>query len=119
MLAGCASAPPGAVSSPPPGAAPAPSPASAATDASPAAPTSGPVALPASANGLPSTAAQDESPQQRLARWIAAFREAARAAGVDEATLDAAFANVQYMPRAIELDRAQPEFTRAVWDYLG
>jgi membrane-bound lytic murein transglycosylase B len=83
-------------------------------------------APPASAPGTASTtppasapaAPHDETPEQRLARWVAAFREIARATGIDDATLDAAFANLQYVPRAVELDRAQPEFTRAVWDYL-
>ncbi len=53
-----------------------------------------------------------------FAGWVAAFRAEARAAGIDEATLDACLANVRYLPRVIELDRAQPEFTRTVWDYL-
>ena len=30
----------------------------------------------------------------------------------------AAFDDVHYLPRVVELDRAQPEFTRPVWDYL-
>ena len=51
-------------------------------------------------------------------RWVTAFRASARAAGIDEATLGAAFDDVRYLPRVIELDRAQPEFTRTVWDYL-
>jgi lytic murein transglycosylase len=42
----------------------------------------------------------------------------ARAAGIGDATLQAAFGNVQYLPRVVELDRSQPEFTRTVWDYL-
>ncbi|BEP34000.1 lytic murein transglycosylase [Variovorax sp. V59] len=29
-----------------------------------------------------------------------------------------AFDQVQFLPRVIELDRAQPEFTRTAWDYL-
>ncbi|WP_443269998.1 lytic murein transglycosylase [Variovorax sp. JS1663] len=56
--------------------------------------------------------------QQGFTRWVADFRATARAAGIGEATLRAAFDKVQYLPRVIELDRAQPEFTRAVWDYL-
>ena len=39
-------------------------------------------------------------------------------AGFDEATLQAAFDGVQYQQRVVELDRAQPEFTRPVWQYL-
>jgi lytic murein transglycosylase len=56
--------------------------------------------------------------QQRLEAWLAGFRAQARQAGIDEATLQAAFSEVRYLPRIVELDRAQPEFTRSVWDYL-
>ena len=66
----------------------------------------------------PSAPAQSIDPQQRLQAWLAAFRPQARAAGIDEATLQAALSDVHYLPRLIELDRAQPEFTRSVWDYL-
>ncbi|CAM5780294.1 Murein transglycosylase OS=Rhizobacter sp. Root404 OX=1736528 GN=ASC76_07280 PE=4 SV=1 [Rhizobacter fulvus] len=55
---------------------------------------------------------------QRFARWIEDMRVRARAAGIDEATLHNAFDDVRYLPRVVELDRAQPEFTRTVWDYL-
>lgn len=55
---------------------------------------------------------------QRFARWIADFSTSARTAGIREATLHSAFDNVRFVPRVVELDRAQPEFTRAVWDYL-
>jgi membrane-bound lytic murein transglycosylase B len=56
--------------------------------------------------------------QQRFAKWVADFRATARASGIREATLQSAFDQVQFLPRVIELDRAQPEFTRTVWDYL-
>lgn len=56
--------------------------------------------------------------QQGFARWVAGFEDSARAAGVDDATLHLAFDDAHYMPRAIASDRAQPEFTRAVWDYV-
>ena len=56
--------------------------------------------------------------QQEFARWVASFRVTARAAGMDEATLHTALDGVRYLPRVVELDRAQPEFTRTVWDYL-
>ena len=62
--------------------------------------------------------AGDAATAQRFARWVADFRAAARAQGISEATLRSAFDPVQYLPRVIELDRAQPEFTRTVWDYL-
>jgi len=56
--------------------------------------------------------------QQGFARWVAAFEDSARAAGVDDATLRLAFDDVRFRPRAVASDRAQPEFTRTVWDYL-
>ena len=48
--------------------------------------------------------------------WTSA--PAHEAAGIDEVTLNVAFADVRYLPRVVELDRAQPEFTRPVWIYL-
>ena len=50
--------------------------------------------------------------------WLKEFRSSARAAGVSESTLARSLDTVSFLPRVIELDRAQPEFTRAVWDYL-
>ena len=59
------------------------------------------------------------APQTRqFDRWITDFRARAQQAGIGEATLRRALDGVQYLPRVVELDRAQPEFTRAVWDYL-
>ncbi len=55
---------------------------------------------------------------QKFGRWVAEFSTRARAAGIDEATLHSAFDKVRFVPSAIASDRAQPEFTRAVWDYL-
>jgi membrane-bound lytic murein transglycosylase B len=56
--------------------------------------------------------------QQGFARWVAGFVESARDAGVDDATLHTAFDDARYVPRAVASDRAQPEFTRAPWDYV-
>ena len=67
----------------------------------------------------PTRAGSDEvEHSQKFARWVVEFGTTARAAGIDEATLQIAFDNVRFVPRVIELDRAQPEFTRTVWDYL-
>ena len=60
----------------------------------------------------------DADQSQKFARWVAEFSTRARAAGIDDATLHSAFDNVRLVPSAIASDRAQPEFTRAVWDYL-
>ncbi len=56
--------------------------------------------------------------RQDFAAWVADFRRQALAEGINAVTLAAAFDEVRYLPRIIELDRAQPEFTRQVWDYL-
>lgn len=55
---------------------------------------------------------------QRFAAWRTEFRASARAAGISEATLKAALDVAEFRPRTIELDRAQPEFSRSTWDYL-
>lgn len=93
----------------------------ACTSVPPAAAPSSPAAAPASpaaAERAASAAEEQATVEQRFARWIQDFRPAARAAGIDDATLDAAFADVHYVPRAVERDRTQPEFLRTVWDYL-
>ena len=66
----------------------------------------------------PGQAALDPALQQRFADWVASFRDTARAAGISDTLFDAAFRDARYLPRVIELDRAQPEFTRSPWDYL-
>lgn len=102
LLAGCAAAPAHAPATPMPG----PAPASAVAPA---------MAAPASAPGrAPSTA----TATARFGEWVARFRADALAAGIDAATVAAAFDPVSFLPRVVELDRAQPEFTRPVWDYL-
>ena len=108
VLAGCASAPSTAPELPPP--APAPAPASASASA--------PAPASASASSPQPAATDEDALQQGFARWVAGFRGSAQAADIDEATLRAAFDDVHYLPRVVELDRTQPEFTRTVWDYL-
>ena len=66
----------------------------------------------------PKPSPDDTTLEQGFVRWIADFRASARSAGISDATLRLAFDNVHYLPRVVELDGAQPEFTRAVWDYL-
>ncbi|WP_295952607.1 lytic murein transglycosylase [Rhodoferax sp.] len=91
VLAGCASAPPKAP----------------------------PLSAPSLPNAQPVEAVNREAALQTgFARWVDSFLATARAAGMGEATLHAAFDGVRYLPRVVELDRAQPEFTRTVWDYL-
>jgi lytic murein transglycosylase len=78
-----------------------------------------PLPPPAATGGYSADAAADADVQQKaFERWVTDFRTSARAAGIDEVTLNVAFADVRYLPRVVELDRAQPEFTRTVWSYL-
>ena len=73
----------------------------------------------AAATALPTQAANDAAAlQQNFARWVSGFVATARAAGINDITLRNAFDDVHYLPRVVELDRAQPEFSRTVWDYL-
>jgi lytic murein transglycosylase len=82
--------------------------------APPSTPQDSTVAVPAAANG----SADEVALQQGFIRWLAGFCESARAAGIDEATLHLAFDGAHYVPRAVVLDRTQPEFARPVWDYV-
>ena len=50
--------------------------------------------------------------------WLNSFRAEASAAGVSDAVMDEAFAGVTINQRVFELNDNQPEFTRAIWDYL-
>ena len=55
---------------------------------------------------------------QGFPQWVANVRAEAAGRGISQATLATAFDSVQFLPKVIELDQAQSEFTRAVWDYL-
>jgi membrane-bound lytic murein transglycosylase B len=69
-------------------------------------------------SALSGSGSEAASVEERFAQWVAHFRETARAAGIDEATLHAALDGAKLHPRAVELDRNQPEFTRTFWEYL-
>lgn len=63
-------------------------------------------------------ATQTVVPSQSFADWLDGVKAEARANGISEATLTAAFTGVEPNPRVVELDNQQPEFTRQIWDYL-
>ena len=50
--------------------------------------------------------------------WLEGLKQEARTKGISEATLHEALDNLQPIPRVIELDRRQPEFTQTFWRYL-
>lgn len=82
----------------------------------PSVPTKAPA--PPMGGASPTAVSAEAEHSQNFARWVAEFSTSARAAGIDEATLQRAFDGVRFIPRVLESDRAQPEFTRTVWDYL-
>lgn len=94
VVAGCASVPPSTSSPPPVAAAP--------------------------AVGQAAGTASDPARliEQAFGRWVRAFAATAGDAGISHETLRAAFDDVRYLPRVVELDRRQPEFTQTVWEYL-
>lgn len=101
VLAGCAS---------PPSATPTPAakPVAAAT-AQTASPT------PAAA---PLQASPDTDHAAGFAQWLTTFSAQALEAGIRPATVRDVLGKAQWLPRVVELDRAQPEFTRTPWTYL-
>ncbi|MEL6767545.1 MAG: lytic murein transglycosylase [Pseudomonadota bacterium] len=50
--------------------------------------------------------------------WQAAFRQRALAEGIAGPTLDNAFTGLRENPTVLERDAFQPEFSRAIWQYL-
>lgn len=58
----------------------------------------------------------DRSPE--FTKWLATFRNEALAQGISAETFDRATARIKLNPRVIELNENQPEFSRAIWDYI-
>lgn len=56
--------------------------------------------------------------QNDFTTWLRALRSEARQQGIRAQTLDTALAGLQPIPRVIELDRRQPEFTMTLTEYL-
>ena len=56
--------------------------------------------------------------QPDFAAWLSAFRDDARAAGISDATIDAALGDLEPLPEVIKLDRAQPEGRLTFRDYI-
>lgn len=56
--------------------------------------------------------------QAAFAVWLDDLRREALARGISEPTITAALSDIQYIPRVVELDRQQPEFTQTLDQYL-
>lgn len=57
-------------------------------------------------------------PTAEFNAWLAGVRKEALERGISTATLDRVLSGLQPIPRVIELDQRQPEFTEAFLDYL-
>ena len=101
VLAGCASAP-SATSTP---------------AAKPVAAATPPTASPTPAAPQPQ-ASPDADHTTGFAQWLSTFSAQALEAGIRPATVRDVLGKAQWLPRVVELDRAQPEFTRTPWAYL-
>ena len=55
---------------------------------------------------------------EEFSSWLEELRQEARTEGISESTLHEALDNLVPIPRVIELDRRQPEFTQTFWRYL-
>lgn len=51
-------------------------------------------------------------------RWVQGFKQRARAQGISNKTLNAAFRGVWFDEDVIKRDRNQSEFTKTIWQYL-
>ena len=90
----------------------------AAPQAAPAAQTAQQAAPPGASTGTATYAMGTEDHTAGFAAWIASFEAQALQAGIRPDTVRNVLARAQWQPRVVELDRAQPEFTRTPWAYL-
>lgn len=51
--------------------------------------------------------------------WVRGFQARARAQGIREATFEAAFEGVEYLPETVRKDRNQSEFIKPMAEYMG
>lgn len=58
------------------------------------------------------------APDPSFADWLKSFRAEAAAAGLSEPVIAEALSGIDVVQRVFELNDNQPEFNRAVWDYV-
>ena len=64
-------------------------------------------------------ASAEPTPQSAdFSHWLTNLKNEARSSGISQAILDTVLADVRPIPRVIELDRYQPEFTQSFWTYM-
>lgn len=67
---------------------------------------------------LPSILMPSDASSKDFNSWLANFKTEAIKKGIKKTTLDSAFSGVKPIPRVIELDRQQPEFTLTFQQYI-
>jgi len=77
-----------------------------------------PPGSPGSAPPVASEPAASQTDNGAFRTWLKDLRAEAARKGISEATLAAALDPVTPIPRVVELDRRQPEFTQTFWRYL-
>jgi membrane-bound lytic murein transglycosylase B len=55
---------------------------------------------------------------ENFSTWLEELRQEARSKGISNTTISEALDGLEPIPRVIELDRRQPEFTQTFWRYL-
>ncbi len=68
---------------------------------------------------LSGTAEENGAAQPSFADWLQGLRAEALDKGITQATVDKALTGLEPIPRVIELDNAQPEFTQTYQDYIS
>lgn len=76
------------------------------------------LALVFAASGVTGAETTDGQPDGRFEVWLDGLRDEALARGISPGTLDSALKDVAPIPRILELDRRQPEFTQTFWRYI-
>lgn len=69
--------------------------------------------------GSPVNAGKTGIPFVPFKTWLIGFRAEALKAGIKPSVFDRALKGVEPDPDVVEADRNQPEFTKAVWEYLA
>ncbi|MEH6631810.1 MAG: lytic murein transglycosylase [Halopseudomonas aestusnigri] len=67
------------------------------------------------AEGVSNTDVEKQIPFEK---WLDDFKVEARSKGISNQTLETSFKGVKPIPKIIEYDRRQPEFTHTFWSYL-
>jgi membrane-bound lytic murein transglycosylase B len=82
-------------------------------------PTPKPASAPQIATAPSAQAGPVEIDRADFQRWLITLRQDAVADGISPATVQVALGSVQPVPRVLELDRRQPEFSRTFGSYLS